>query len=169
MLDEKCIITDWIVQSLASRGLFDGCGIYRAEPPGETNDDGHPGTRKGCACKSPITKILVWWIKAVQCTYPLLFFAASSSQGQGLLSFITWLVLDCLYHLVFFQFFPGLRVRGTGMRCCREGYSHVGAKRTKSCLWNLSWITVKGQFHWSQWVFWTAWLLEMVGWTWLSM
>ncbi|CAM6048878.1 unnamed protein product [Sphagnum compactum] len=37
------------VKSLASRGLFDGCGIYRAEPPGETNDDGHPGTRKGYA------------------------------------------------------------------------------------------------------------------------
>jgi len=106
MLDEKCIITEWIVQSLASRGLFDGCGIYRAEPPGETNDDGHPGTRKGCACKSPITKILVWWIKAVQCTYPLLFFAASSFQGQGLLSFITWLVLDCLYHLVFVSSSP---------------------------------------------------------------
>ncbi len=99
MLDEKCIITEWNVQSLASRGLFDGCGIYRAEPPGETNDDGHPGTRKGCACKSPITKILVWWIKAVQCTYPLLFLQPvlpkakacwASSRGLYLIAYIIW-------------------------------------------------------------------------------
>lgn len=128
-----------------------------------------PGYTKRVCLQKPYHQNPCVMDKAVQCTYPLLFFAASSCQGQGLLSFITWLVLDCLYHLLFFQFFPGLRVRGTGMHCCREGYSHVGAKRTKSCLWNLNWITVKGQFHWSQWVFWTSWLLEMVGWRWLSM
>lgn len=37
------------VKSLVSRGLFDGCGFYRAEPPGPTLDAGATESRKGYA------------------------------------------------------------------------------------------------------------------------
>jgi len=37
------------VKSLVTRGLFDGCGWYRAEPPGPTLDEGSSEPRKGYA------------------------------------------------------------------------------------------------------------------------
>lgn len=37
------------VKSLVSRGLFDGCGFYRAEPSGPTIDAGRNDFRKGYA------------------------------------------------------------------------------------------------------------------------
>jgi hypothetical protein len=115
----------WWMQSLVSRGLFDGCGFYRAEPSGPTIDAGRNDFRKGfvfCQLGS------FSWSCIFSCSC-----RENENEQVGKLLMPLLLSDDHIQSSML-----------AGMHYCRVGSTHVGVKKTRSCLWRPSWTTAKG-------------------------